>query len=269
MSEVKWIKITTDIFNDEKMLLIESMPDSDSIIVIWFKLLSLAGKSNSGGLVMMSDKVPYTKDMLPILFRRKPTVVELALHTFVQFGMIEILDNDTILVSNWEKHQNIKGLYDIREQNKIRQQRYRNNQKKLLIEQDKEIDLDKEGNVTNNVTNNVIKEKEKTPFKEIIEYLNLKIKGTYKHTTKNTRKYITTRWNEGFTLEDFYKAIDNTYLFRMEKGGDLTYVRPTTIFNGDMENRVNGTAFGFKEEIKKEEGTNRYDNVEIKFNNEE
>ena len=164
MSEVKWIKITTDIFNDEKMLLIESMPDSDSIIVIWFKLLSLAGKSNNGGLIMMSDKIPYTKDMLPILFRRKVTVVELALHTFVQFGMIEILDNDTILVSNWGKHQNIKGLDDIREQNKIRQQKYRDNQKKLLLENkdkkqkdeelDKEEDIDIEGNATNNVTVN-------------------------------------------------------------------------------------------------------------------
>ena len=95
------------------------------------------------------------------------------------------------------------------------------------------------------------KEKETIPFKEIIEYLNLKVKGTYRHTTKKTRTYITTRWNEGFRLDDFYKAIDNTYLFRMEQGGDLTYVRPVTIFNGDFENRVNGTAFGFKQETKK------------------
>ena len=38
-SDVKWIKITTDIFDDEKILLIESLPEADSIIVIWFKLL--------------------------------------------------------------------------------------------------------------------------------------------------------------------------------------------------------------------------------------
>ena len=133
MSEVKWIKITTDIFNDEKMLLIESMPDSDSIIVIWFKLLALAGKSNNGGLVMMSDKVPYTKEMLPILFRRKATVVELALHTFVQFGMIEILDNDTILISNWEKHQNVDQLEKIRIGQRERQKEYRKRQKKKVM----------------------------------------------------------------------------------------------------------------------------------------
>lgn len=33
---MKWIKITTDIFDDEKILMIESMPSADSIIVIWW-----------------------------------------------------------------------------------------------------------------------------------------------------------------------------------------------------------------------------------------
>ncbi|MDR7856641.1 phage replisome organizer N-terminal domain-containing protein [Tissierella sp.] len=36
MVEVKWIKIVTDIFDDDKVLLIESMPEADGIIVIWF-----------------------------------------------------------------------------------------------------------------------------------------------------------------------------------------------------------------------------------------
>ena len=49
MADVKWIKIATDIFDDEKILLIESLPEADSIIVIWFKLLCLAGKQNNSG----------------------------------------------------------------------------------------------------------------------------------------------------------------------------------------------------------------------------
>ena len=57
MSEVKWRKITTDIFDDEKILLIESLPDADSIIVIWFKLLCLAGKMNNSGVFVMNDTV--------------------------------------------------------------------------------------------------------------------------------------------------------------------------------------------------------------------
>ena len=61
---LKWIKIVTDIFDDEKILLIEQLPDADSVIVIWFKLLCLAGKQNNGGVFIMNNRVPYTLQML-------------------------------------------------------------------------------------------------------------------------------------------------------------------------------------------------------------
>jgi len=50
MADVKWIKFTTDIFDDEKILMIEAMPSADTIIVIWFKLLAFAGKQNNDGV---------------------------------------------------------------------------------------------------------------------------------------------------------------------------------------------------------------------------
>ncbi len=230
MSEVKWIKITTDIFNDEKMTLIEQMPDSDSLIVVWFKLLALAGKSNNGGLVMISEKVPYTPEMLSIIFRRKQTVVELALRTFEQLGMIEVVDN-AILIANWEKHQNVKGLDKIREQNRLRQQKFRSN-KRLLIENkevDKELDIDIEGNATNNVT---------IPYKEIVSYLNQKNDTSYKSTSRKTQGLIKARFNEGFTLEDFYTVIDNKYN-DWYKTDYIKYLRPETLFGTKFESYLN------------------------------
>lgn len=83
MADVKWIKVTTDIFDDEKILLIESLPEADSIIVIWFKLLCLAGKTNNGGVFMLNDRIAYTDAMLATIFRRKETTVRLALETFL------------------------------------------------------------------------------------------------------------------------------------------------------------------------------------------
>lgn len=47
MAEIKWIKITTDIFDDEKIKLIDSMPDNDALIVIWFKLLIKAKRKRN------------------------------------------------------------------------------------------------------------------------------------------------------------------------------------------------------------------------------
>lgn len=109
MADIKWIKITTDIFDDDKILLIESLPDADAIIVIWFKLLCLAGKQNNSGVFLLNDRIPYTDKMLATIFRRKESTVQLALQTFEQFGMIEVVDG-VITIPNWGKHQNLDAL---------------------------------------------------------------------------------------------------------------------------------------------------------------
>lgn len=159
MSDVKWIKIVTDIFDDEKILLIEQLPDADSVIVIWFKLLCLAGKQNNGGVFVLNNRVPYTLQMLSTIFRRKESIVTLALKTFEEFGMIEIIDC-VITIPNWEKIQSISGLDSIREKARLRQAKYREKQLLLLNTKDKEEEIknknkNKEGNVTRNVTNDV------------------------------------------------------------------------------------------------------------------
>ena len=133
MADVKWIKITTDIFSDEKILLIEQMPDADCLLVIWFKLLCMAGKENNYGVFLMRNRMPYTEEMLATIFRRPLNTVRLALSTFEAFGMIEIED-DVICIPNWEKHQNIDGMEKIREQNRIRKQRQRERQMQALLE---------------------------------------------------------------------------------------------------------------------------------------
>ena len=128
MAEVKWIKVTTDIFDDEKILLIESMPDADSIIVIWFKLLCLAGKQNNHGVFMINDKIPYTEEMFATIFRRNINTVRLALKTFEQFDMIEIY-NDTVIIPKWEKHQSLDALEKSREATRNRVKKWREQQK--------------------------------------------------------------------------------------------------------------------------------------------
>ena len=135
MSEVQWIKITTDLFDDEKIQLIESMPEGDTLIVIWFKLLVLAGKQNYSGVLALGDKVFYTEEMLTTVFRRKSTTVKLALKTFEQFGMIAFVDG-AVTIPKWEKHQNIDGLEKIRKQTRERVARHRQKQKALVSGQD-------------------------------------------------------------------------------------------------------------------------------------
>lgn len=130
MADVKWIKICTDIFDDEKILLIESLPEADSIIVVWFKLLCLAGKQNNSGVFMMNNKVAYTEEMLATIFRRKITTIRLALDTFEQFGMIERFEG-VVTIPNWEKHQSLDQLELARENTRKRVAKHRAKQKLL------------------------------------------------------------------------------------------------------------------------------------------
>lgn len=130
-SDVKWIKITTDIFDDEKILLIESLPESDAIIVIWFKLLFLAGKQNNKGVFMLNERIAYTEDMLATIFRRKTATVKMALEVFERFGMIETVDG-VITIPNWGKHQNIDKIEAKTEYMKVYMKNYREKQKALV-----------------------------------------------------------------------------------------------------------------------------------------
>jgi len=144
-AEIKWIKIATNLFADEKILLIEQMPDADTIIVIWFKLLCMAGRENNCGVFVMGGKIPYTDEMLAAIFRRPLPTIRLALKTFEDFGMIEIIDTPTgqevFTIPNWEKHQNVDGLDTIREQTRQRVAKHREKQRLALA-----------CNVTSNVT---------------------------------------------------------------------------------------------------------------------
>ena len=147
MSNVKWIKLSTQMFEDEKIKLIEHMPDADTILIIWVKLLSQAGKANANGYIYLSENIPYTEEMLSTIFGRPLNTVRLALETFRQFGMIHIDEDHFISIENWEKHQNVEGLDRIREQARIRQAKYRKN-KRIGQKKDDKDAVDEGSNVT-------------------------------------------------------------------------------------------------------------------------
>lgn len=158
MAEMQWIKLRIDMFDDEKIKIIQSMPDGDALLVVWIRLIALAGKCNANGLVLVEDEFPYTDEMLSVIFNKPLQTVRLALKTFKKFRMIESTVKG-IYITNFDKHQNIEGMERIREQNRIRKQRQRERNRALLLEElpsgsaaDPASGTDKNNNVTNEVT---------------------------------------------------------------------------------------------------------------------
>ena len=236
MADVKWIKITTDVFDDEKILLIETLPEADSIIVIWFKLLCLAGKQNNSGVFMMNNQIPYTDKMLATIFRRKEATVQLALQTFEQFGMIEIVDG-VITIPNWGKHQTLDSYENKKAYMKNYMKEYREKQKALVCKTNSKTnskanvrqadkDIDKNKNKINNI--NII-----------VDYLNEKSGTSYRASSKTTQSHINARLSEGYTVDDFKIVIDKQC--SKWKGTEYEqYLRPSTLFGTKFENYLNG-----------------------------
>lgn len=130
MADVKWIKIAVDMFDNRKIKQIGSMPEGDSLLLMWVQLLCLAGNVNDGGFIYLTKEIPYTDEMLATQFIKPISTVRLALKTFKQFGMIEIINN-MIFLSSWEKYQSIDRLTAIREKDRERKRRKREAEKLL------------------------------------------------------------------------------------------------------------------------------------------
>lgn len=141
MRGIDWIKIAICMFEDEKMRLFDAMEERDLIVYLWLRLLLQAGKVNDNGLIYLTENVPYTKEMLSVLFNRPINLVEKVLNLLESFGMIEIYENNIIRICNWEKHQNIEGMKKVREINKERTRKCRARKKNgYQVNDDNETD---------------------------------------------------------------------------------------------------------------------------------
>lgn len=129
MSEVKWIKITTDMFDNRKIKAIRKLPEGNNIILIWVMLLSLAGICNASGMIFLTANIPYTNKMLADELDFEESVICIALDTLEKFGMITRDENLFISVNNWAEYQSVDGMDRIREQNRLRNIEYRKRKK--------------------------------------------------------------------------------------------------------------------------------------------
>lgn len=130
MAEVKWIKITTDMFDNRKIKHLRKLPDGNSIVLIWVMLLTLAGRCNAGGMVFLTENIPYTPKMLADELDFEENTVTLALEALAQLGMIQT--EGFLQITNWNEYQNIEGMDKIREQNRLRKQHQRERERLLL-----------------------------------------------------------------------------------------------------------------------------------------
>lgn len=240
MSDVKWIQIVTDIFDNWKVKQIKSMPEGHTMVCVWFEMLCLAGKQNENGCISFSGKLVTTEELLATIFNEDIKIIQMSLSIFESMGMITIADDD-IQISNWCEYQNTDGLDKIREQGRERQKRFRAKQKALYIEETSNVTValpvtQSSISISNSIdssTSSFI-----SNVKEIIDYLNISINSNYRYNSTKTQGFIKARLNEGFTVDDFKMVIDKKS--KEWLGTDMEkYLRPETLFGTKFESYLN------------------------------
>ena len=169
MPEVKWIKLTTDMFDNRKIRHLRRLPEGNNIVLIWVMLLTMAGRCNSGGMIFLTENIPYTAKMLADELDFEENTVALALNALEQLDMI-ITDDGFFTIAGWEEYQNADKLAEIREQTRKRVAKCR--EKKLLSQ----------GNATCNVTvtlGNALEEEEEKDKEKEIHSINRSCENAY------------------------------------------------------------------------------------------
>ena len=245
MAEVKWIKLTTDMFDNRKIKHLRRLPDGNSIVLIWVMLLTMAGRCNASGMIFLTENIPYTPKMLADELDFEENTVILALRALEDLNMV-VTNNGYFSIAGWEEYQNIEGMDKIREQNRIRQARFKANQKALP------------SNVTNNVTvtqgnateEDIEEDKELEKEKEDIypfeEFWTAYPKKKAKEAAKKAWNKLKPDETLGKTIITAVLGSANTTDWKKENGKYIPY--PATYLNGkrweDERNEINGNITG-------------------------
>lgn len=128
MVQVQWLKVYTDIFDNEKMKKLLRNRDGDTYFRVWIQLLTLAAKSNQHGAILLGENIPMSKEDLAKVMHKTLNKLEKIIQDLHKLDMI-IVEKDTICIKNWDMYQSADELEKLRESNRRRQQKYRDKQK--------------------------------------------------------------------------------------------------------------------------------------------
>lgn len=244
MAEVKWIKITTDMFDNRKIKHLRKMPEGNNIVLIWVMLLTMAGRCNAGGMIFLTENIPYTTKMLADELDFDERIIQLALKVLSEFGMV-VYDDNSFAISNWEEHQNVDGMERIREQNRIRKQKQREREKMLALVDssvtchvtshqchatDIDIDKDKDIDIYNNIsfitekesnTKVLPKKNENINYQEIVDkYNEICVSLSKVKKISNARKKAINARLKMYSLEEIIEVFTKAEASNFLKGAN-------------------------------------------------
>lgn len=186
--------------------------DDDGFVNNWKSIMRMTGHKEDDLKVLIAKQyiIPFESGVIVIRHWR--------LNNYLQ--------NDRITKTNYQKEYKMLSLND---------NVYNMDTQCIQNVSTDKIRLDKNRLDKISIEYNIVEENpDNDIYKQVIEYLNQRTNSYYKDTTRKTKDLIKARINEGFTLEDFKKVIDNKTSDWLNTDMEK-YLRPETLFGTKFE----------------------------------
>lgn len=139
----KWIKISCDLFTDEKALIIKGLPNSTEILNIWVQLLCLAGKKNNQGIFVVGHR-NYDASTFASVLGHEVSIVQEAIDIFLDLRMLDINEDGAYIIPHWNDYQSLDALEEAYE----RKKEYNRNRMREIRAKEKEESEDCDNSCT-------------------------------------------------------------------------------------------------------------------------
>ena len=244
----------------QDIIWLQSQPDGYQILILYNKLMGLTANMDGYLLKQFGDvKEPYTNEEIAKITMHDLSIVEKGINLLEKVGLLEKIDNayfieEALNMTNQtigarEKQEQRRSKedkcppeclpncppYTYKELNTNKKTKTNKNKKKEKTEIEKQYSIDES---TGEVIETEIVTKNEMNYKNIVDYLNLRLGTNYKSSSAKTKALIDARLNEGFTEDDFKVVIDKKY-DEWHDSEMAQYLRPETLFSNKFESYLN------------------------------
>lgn len=142
-----WLRLDRNFFKRHDIRIIENMENGKEYVLFYMKLL--LESIDHEGLLRFNELIPYNDSMLGTITNTNIDIVRSAVKLFKQLDMLEILDDQTIFITDTQKM-----LGEAKSSDRVK--RFREKQKQLVIEtvgnvtetlHETELELEKEKDI--------------------------------------------------------------------------------------------------------------------------
>ena len=253
-----WLKLKDDFFQSRKMKKLRKVAGGDTYTIIYLKLQLLS--INNDGVIEFEGTDEDIFHQLSLDIDEEIDDIKMTVAFCTANDLIEVQQDDLFLSDvpkligsetqaarrmRRKRAKDSKAIEGGTNGNNVQTLRNnvtegRNNVRSCYTE--KEIDIDKDIDIENRYIYSRAEHDrvvDKIPYKEIVDYLNSKTGKNYRPTTAKTKDLIKARCNEGFTLDDFKRVIDNKVIDWSNNDRMSKYLRPETLFSNKFEGYLN------------------------------